>query len=92
VFSEVVIHIGRAPRPGFWYHFVLIFWMPPRAMPLAGAGVRISLVYTLVNLSARRSHEGVVWTHWGWAPATGPLYLPFIAAFFFFMIYGLATW
>src|SRR5438034_3189355 len=33
--------------------------------------------------------KGVVWTHWGWAPATGPLYLPFIAAFFFFMIYGL---
>src|SRR5205814_1120742 len=33
--------------------------------------------------------KGVVWTHWGWAPATGPLYLPFIVVFNFFMIYGL---
>src|SRR5258708_34653345 len=33
--------------------------------------------------------KGVVWTHWGWAPATGPLYLPFVVVFNFFMISGL---
>ena len=91
VFSEVVIHIGVLLVPAFWYHFVLIFLdATTRHRPSLTLVYAISLVYTVVNLSRSPLFmKGVVWTHWGWAPATGPLYLPFIAAFFFFMIYGL---
>src|SRR5436309_1941904 len=91
VFSEVVIHIGVLLVPAFWYHFVLIFLdATTRHRPSLTLVYAISLVYTIVNLSRSPLFmKGVVWTHWGWAPATGPLYLPFIAAFFFFMIYGL---
>ena len=33
--------------------------------------------------------SGVKATYWGWAPATGPLYLPYFLFFNGFMIYGL---
>src|SRR3989449_4013653 len=91
VFPEAVIPTGGLLVPAFWYPFVLIFLDPPtRPRPSLTLVYAISLVYTIVNLSRSPLFmKGVVWTHWGWAPATGPLYLPFIAAFFFFMIYGL---
>src|SRR5205807_6037625 len=91
VFAEVVIHIGVLLVPAFWYHFVLIFLdATTRHRPSLTAAYAIALVYSLVNLSGSPLFmKGVVWTHWGWAPATGPLYLPFVVVFNFFMIYGL---
>src|SRR5882724_3257322 len=91
VFSEVVIHTGVLLVPAFWYHFVLIFLdATTRHRPSLTAAYAIALVYSLVNLSRSPLFmKGVVWTHWGWAPATGPLYLPFVVVFNFFMIYGL---
>jgi signal transduction histidine kinase len=91
VFAEVIIHIGVLLVPAFWYHFVLIFLdATTRHRPSLTLAYTISLVYSLINLSRSPLFmKGVVWTHWGWAPATGPLYVPFLIAFNFFMIYGL---
>jgi signal transduction histidine kinase len=91
VFAEVVIHIGVLLVPAFWYHFVLIFLdATTRHRGSLALVYAISLVYSVVNLSRWPLFmKGVVWTHWGWAPATGPLYLPFLIAFNVFMIYGL---
>src|SRR5438445_10508731 len=91
VFAEVVIHIGVLLVPAFWYHFVLIFLdATTRPRPSLTAAYAIALVYSLVNLSRSPLFmKGVVWTHWGWAPATGPLYLPFAVAFNSVRIYGL---
>jgi signal transduction histidine kinase len=89
--AEVIIHIGVLLVPAFWYHFVLIFLdATTRHRPSLTLAYAISLVYSLINLSRSPLFmNGVVWTHWGWAPATGPLYVPFLVAFNFFMIYGL---
>ena len=91
LFAEVILHIGVLLVPAFWYHFVLIFLdATTRHRGSLTLIYAISLVYSLVNLSRSPVFmKGVVWTHWGWAPATGPLYLPFLLAFNFFMIYGL---
>src|SRR2546428_311697 len=89
--QEGVLHIGVLLVPPFWYPFVLIFLdATPRHRPSLAVAYGIALVYSLVNLSRSPLFmKGVVWTHWGWAPATGPLYLPTVVTFFFFMIYGL---
>src|SRR5436309_12334825 len=91
VFSEVVIHIGVLLVPAFWYHFVLIFLdATTRHRPALALVYAISLVYSVLNLSGSPLFmKGLVWTHWGWAPAIGPLYLPFQVAFYAFMILGL---
>src|SRR5947209_18830751 len=91
VFSEVVIHIGVLLVPAFWYHFVLIFLdATTRHRPSLALAYAIALVYSVINLSGSSLFmKGVGWTHWDWAPATGPLSVPWILAFFFFMVYGL---
>jgi len=91
IFAEIIIHIGVVLVPAFHYHFVLIFLdATTRHRPSLVFAYAVSLVYTLVNLSGTPLFmKGVVWTYWGWAPATGPLYIPFFLAFNFFMIYGI---
>jgi len=91
MFAEVVIHIGVLMVPAFWYHFVLIFLdATTRHRPSLAIAYAIGLVYSVINLTGSSLFmKGVVWTHWGWAPATGPLYLPSVLTFFFFMISGL---
>jgi signal transduction histidine kinase len=88
--AEVIIHIGVLLVPAFHYHFVLIFLdATTRHRPSLVLAYVVSFVYTLVNLSGTPLFmSGVTWTTWGWAPATGPLYIPFFLAFNFFMIYG----
>jgi signal transduction histidine kinase len=90
VLAEVIIHVGVLLVPAFWYHFVLIFLdATTRHRPSLALVYAISLVFSVINLSGSSLFmKGVVWTHWGWAPATGPLYLPFLVVFNFFMIYG----
>src|SRR5690242_12476146 len=91
VAAEVVIHVGVLLVPAFWYHFVLIFLdATTRHRPSLALAYALSIVYSVINLSRSPLFmKGVVWTHWGWAPATGPLYVPFLIAFNVFMIYGL---
>jgi signal transduction histidine kinase len=89
--AEIIIHIGVLVVPAFHYHFVLIFLdATTRHRPSLVFAYAVSLVYTLINLTGTPLFmKGVVWTHWGWAPATGPLYIPFFLAFNVFMIYGI---
>src|SRR5262249_22356152 len=90
-FAEAIIHIGVLLVPAFWYHFVLIFPGATRgSRPSLTLASAIPFVYSLINLSRPPLFmKGVTWPHWGWAPAPGPLSLPFLITFNFFMIYGL---
>ena len=89
-FAEIVIHIGIIAVPAFYYHFVLIFLdATTRHRPTLVLGYTIAALYTAINLSGTPLYmKGVVWTYWGWAPATGPLYLPYLVCFYALMIYG----
>jgi signal transduction histidine kinase len=90
-FAELVIHIGIILVPAFYYHFVLIFLdATTRHRPTLVLGYTIAFVYTIINLTGTPLYmKGVVWTYWGWAPATGPLYLPYLICFYALMIYGI---
>ena len=89
--AEIIIHIGVLLVPAFHYHFVLIFLdATTRHRPSLFCAYVVSFLYTLINLSGTPLFmKGVVWTHWGWAPATGPLYIPFFLSFNVLMIYGI---
>jgi signal transduction histidine kinase len=89
-FVEIIIHIGVIALPAFYYHFVLIFLdSTTRHRPSLVLAYLLAFVYELINLSGSPLFmSGVKATHWGWAPATGPLYLPYLLVFNGFMIYG----
>jgi signal transduction histidine kinase len=89
-FVEIIIHVGVIALPAFYYHFVLIFLdSTTRHRPSLVLAYLLAFVYELINLSGSPLFmSGVKATHWGWAPATGPLYLPYLLVFNGFMIYG----
>jgi signal transduction histidine kinase len=90
-FAEIVIHVGIIALPAFYYHFVLIFLdSTTRHRPSLVLVYLMAFVYELINLSGSPLFmTGVKATYWGWAPATGPLYLPyFLVLFNGFMAYG----
>jgi len=89
-FAEILIHAGIIAVPAFYYHFVLIFLdSTTRHRPSLVLAYLIAFVYELINLSGTPLFmTGVKTTYWGWAPATGPLYLPNFLALYGFMIYG----
>jgi signal transduction histidine kinase len=88
---EVLIHVGVVLLPALYYHFVLIFLdatVAHRAsLVLAYA---VSLIFVVINVSGSGLFmTGVATTYWGWAPATGPLYLPFLLYFNAFLASGI---
>jgi signal transduction histidine kinase len=90
-FSEILIHVGLLALPAFYYHFVLIFLdSTTRHRPSLVLTYLIAFVYELINLSGTPLFmSGVKETYWGWAPAIGPLYLPWLLlSFNGFMVYG----
>jgi signal transduction histidine kinase len=89
-FAEIIIHVGVIAIPAFYYHFVLIFLdSTTRHRPSLVLVYLIAFIYELVNLSGSSLFmTGVKMTYWGWAPATGPLYLPYFLFFNFFMFFG----
>ncbi|MBI4610288.1 MAG: GAF domain-containing protein [Candidatus Rokubacteria bacterium] len=88
---EVVIHVGVIAIPVFYYHFVLIFLdSTTRRRPALALAYGLAIIFSAINASGSALFmTGVKSTHWGWAPATGPLYTPFFLYFNAFMIYGL---
>jgi signal transduction histidine kinase len=91
-FWEVLIHVGVIAIPALYYHFVLIFLdatvLHRRSLLLA---YMTSLGFTVINLSgAGVFMRGASLTYWGWAPATGPLYVPFFVYFNALLLYGIA--
>ena len=91
-FAEILIHAGIIAVPAFYYHFVLIFLdSTTRHRPSLVLAYLIAFVYELINLSGTPLFmTGVKMTYWGWAPATGPLYLPYFLFFNFFMFFGVS--
>jgi signal transduction histidine kinase len=90
-FAEIVIHVGILALPAFYYHFILIFLdSTTRHRPSLVLAYTIAFVYECINLSGSPLFmTGVKATYWGWAPATGPLYLPWLfLAFNGSMMYG----
>jgi len=89
--TEILIHVGVIALPAFYYHFILIFLdSTTRHRPSLVLAYTGAFVYELINLSGSSLFmTGVKSTYWGWAPATGPLYLPYFLFFNGFMIYGL---
>jgi len=87
---EILIHIGVIALPAFYYHFILIFLdSTTRHRPSLVLAYLLAFVYEIINLSGSPLFmRGVKATYWGWAPDTGPLYLPYLIAFNGFMIYG----
>jgi signal transduction histidine kinase len=90
ILAEIIIHVGVIAIPAFYYHFVLIFLdATTRHRPSLVFAYALAFVYTLVNLSGTPLFmKGVKMTYWGWAPDTGPLYLPYLVALNIIMIYG----
>ena len=91
VFWEIVIHVAVILLPPLYYHFVLIFLdatvLHRRSLTAAYA---TSLVFTAINLSGSGVFmRGVTETYWGWAPATGPLYVPFFVFFNAVLVHGI---
>jgi hypothetical protein len=88
--AEIIIHVGIIALPAFYYHFVLIFLdSTTRHRPSLVLAYLMAFVYELINLSGSPLFmTGVKATYWGWAPATGKLYLPYFLFLNFFMIYG----
>ena len=88
--AEVLIHVGVIAIPAFYYHFVLIFLdATTRHRTSLVLAYGVAVVYETINLTGTPLFmSGVTMTHWGWAPATGPLYLPYFLAFNALMIYG----
>ena len=90
-FVEIIIHVGVIALPAFYYHFVLIFLdSTTRHRPSLVLAYLLAFIYELINLSGTPLFmSGVKATYWGWAPATGPLYAPYLLVVFNgFMIYG----
>jgi signal transduction histidine kinase len=87
---EILIHVGVIALPAFYYHFILIFLdSTTRHRPSLVLAYLLAFVYELINLSGTSLFmKGVKATYWGWAPDTGPLYLPYLVVFNGFMIYG----
>ncbi len=90
-FWEIVIHIGVIAVPAFYYHFVLIFLeSTTQHRPSLALAYLLALFFSVLNITGSGLFmKGVTATYWGWAPATGLLYLPFFFYLNAFFIWGL---
>lgn len=90
-FWEVIIHVGVILVPAFYYHFVLIFLdSTTRHRPSMISAYALAFLFTGINVAESPLFmPGVQTTYWGWAPATGVLYYPFLVYFNAFLLYGL---
>jgi signal transduction histidine kinase len=87
---EVLIHVGIIAVPVLYYHFVLIFLEETTAHRRSlTIGYGLMALFQAANATATPFFmPGVVRTYWGWAPATGPLYLLFFVYLYAFLIVG----
>jgi signal transduction histidine kinase len=91
MFWEVVIHGGVIAAPVLYYHFAVAF-LDRTAGHRRGLAVGYGLLvlFSAANVGwTALLMRGVVWTHWGWAPAAGPLYVPLLLYFYVFFGAGL---
>jgi signal transduction histidine kinase len=88
---EVLIHVGVTVVPAFYYHFVLIFLESTTGHRRSlGLAYGLALFFSGLNLiQSPLFMKGVIWTYWGWAPATGLLYNAFFLYLNAYFILGL---
>jgi hypothetical protein len=85
---EQVLHVGVIAIPVLFYRYVVIF------LGDGGRHPGLLIGYALCGLFLAASPtplfmRGVIETSWGWAPAEGPLYAPFVAYFQIYLVLGL---
>ena len=85
---ERVVHIGVIPMPILFYHYVLAFLDRPRRRWSLFVGYGLAAFFVAVSPTPSFM-RGVVETYWGFAPKSGPLYLPFFVYFQAYMVIGL---
>jgi signal transduction histidine kinase len=89
-FAEVVIHVGVIALPAVYLHFVLEFLGVTDGRRRLYACYLVAGGFTVLNLvGSEWLMRGVTRTYWGWAPAPGPLYAPFVVFFNAVMIHAL---
>jgi signal transduction histidine kinase len=85
---ERFLHLGVITIPVLFYHYVLAFLDLPRRRASLVCGY-VACAALLVASPTSAFMHGVVETRWGWAPAAGPLYAPFLAYFQGYLLLGL---
>ena len=85
---EWFLHFGVIPVPVLFYHYVLAFLDEPRRRSALAAGYALTAVFLGLS-STGLFMTGVRDTPWGFAPATGPVYLLFVVHFQSYLIAGL---
>jgi signal transduction histidine kinase len=88
---EIIIHAGIILAPALFYHFAVVFLdsTAGHRVALAG-GYALVVALSAINLGwPDLIMRGVVWTHWGWAPRAGPLYLALLVFFYAYFIAAL---
>jgi len=85
---ERVIHVGVIPLPILFYHYVFAFLDLPRRRRSLYLGYGLAAFFLAMSPTPLFM-SGVVQTYWGFAPKSGPLYLPFFLYFQVYMVLGL---
>ncbi|MBI2207021.1 MAG: GAF domain-containing protein [Candidatus Rokubacteria bacterium] len=86
---ECVLHLGVVVIPALFYHYVLAFLdLPVHRFSLLTAYV-LAGGFLIATLTPGALITGVVDTTWGFAPAPGALYGPFVLYFHAYLVAGL---
>jgi signal transduction histidine kinase len=85
---ERFLHLGVIPIPVLFYHYVLVFIEVPRRRPSLVFGYLLSCFFIAVSQTSAFM-PGVTETYWGFAPAAGPMYGPFIVYVQTYLVVGL---
>jgi signal transduction histidine kinase len=85
---ERVVHVGVIPMPILFHHYVLAFLDRPRRRPSLYLGYALAAFFLILSPTPLFM-SGVLTTYWGFAPKSGPLYLPFFVYFQAYMVIGL---
>ncbi|MBI2160112.1 MAG: GAF domain-containing protein [Candidatus Rokubacteria bacterium] len=85
---EYFLHLGVIPIPVLFYHYVLAFLDLPRRRPALLGGYALCGAFLLASPTPYFL-RGVTESAWGFMPAAGPLYAPFVVYFQSYLVLGL---
>ena len=85
---ESFLHLGVIPIPVLFYHYVLAFLDLPRRRPALIGGYALCAAFLLASPTPYFL-RGVTESAWGFMPAAGPLYAPFVVYFQSYLVLGL---
>jgi signal transduction histidine kinase len=85
---ERFLHLGVIPIPALFYHYVLLFLDVPRRRASLIIAYLLSGSFLIASPTSAFM-TGVHATYWGFAPAVGPLYGPFLLYFQAYLVGGL---